>query len=57
MATYIVENGFKRTQFGYGSAVSVILFSIAFVIALAYQRIVLRRDYAGAITRMGETNR
>jgi ABC-type sugar transport system permease subunit len=28
MATYIIDTGFKRQQFGYGSAVSVILFVI-----------------------------
>jgi raffinose/stachyose/melibiose transport system permease protein len=52
MATHIIENGFKRSQFGYGSAASVILFSIAFAIALVYQRFVLRRDYEGAVTKM-----
>ena len=34
-------------QFGYGSAVAVILFVISFVVALVYQRFVLRRDTAG----------
>ena len=52
MVTYIIDNGFSSAQFGYGSAVSVILFIISFVVALAYQRFVLRRDTEGAITRM-----
>jgi raffinose/stachyose/melibiose transport system permease protein len=52
MATYIIERGFERSQFGYGSAVAVILFIIAFVFALLYQRFVLRRDTEGAMTRM-----
>jgi raffinose/stachyose/melibiose transport system permease protein len=52
MVTYIIERGFIRSQFGYGSAVAVILFVIAFVFALTYQRFVLRRDTEGAMTRM-----
>ncbi|WP_308796953.1 carbohydrate ABC transporter permease [Agromyces silvae] len=53
MATYMVQFGFQRSQLGFGSAVAVILFIISLVIALAYQRFVLRRDLAGAITRGG----
>jgi raffinose/stachyose/melibiose transport system permease protein len=52
MVTYIVSRGFQRTQFGYGSAVAVILFVISFAFALMYQRFVLRRDTEGAMTRM-----
>lgn len=52
MATYIVQRGFERSQFGYGSAVAVILFIISFAFALLYQRFVLRRDTEGAMTRM-----
>jgi raffinose/stachyose/melibiose transport system permease protein len=52
MVTYITQHGFQRTQFGYGSAVAVILFVIAFAFALVYQRFVLRRDTEGAMTRM-----
>lgn len=52
MATYLIDHGFRRYQFGYGSAVAVILFAISFVVALAYQRFVLRRDTEGALTRM-----
>jgi raffinose/stachyose/melibiose transport system permease protein len=52
MATYLIDHGFKRYEFGYGSAVSVILFFICFAFALAYQRFALRRDTAGASTRM-----
>jgi raffinose/stachyose/melibiose transport system permease protein len=32
--------------------VAVILFAICFVFALLYQRFALRRDTAGAVTRM-----
>lgn len=52
MATYMFNNGFVRYQFGYGSAVAVILFVISFALALIYQRFVLRRDTRGALTRM-----
>jgi raffinose/stachyose/melibiose transport system permease protein len=51
MAVYMVDHGFRRYQFGYGSAVAVILFIICFVFALLYQRFALRRDVEGAMTR------
>ena len=50
MATYLVDRGFERFQLGYGSAVAVILFLVALVVALGYQRFVLRRDLDGALT-------
>jgi raffinose/stachyose/melibiose transport system permease protein len=50
MAVYMFDRGFVRFQFGYGSAVAVILFLLCFVLALAYQRWVLRRDTEGATT-------
>jgi raffinose/stachyose/melibiose transport system permease protein len=50
MATYMFDRGFVRFQFGYGSAVAVVLFLICFVLALAYQRWVMRRDTEGATT-------
>jgi len=53
MATYMFEWGFKRHQLGYGTAVAVILFVVALVIGLAYQRWVLRRDIEGAMTTGG----
>jgi raffinose/stachyose/melibiose transport system permease protein len=52
MATYLYDFGFIRSQMGYGSAVAVILFSLAFVFALLYQRFVLRRDTDGAVTNV-----
>jgi len=54
MATYMFDWGFKRFQLGYGSAVAVILFAFALILALAYQRWVLRRDIEGAMTTGGE---
>jgi raffinose/stachyose/melibiose transport system permease protein len=50
MAVYMFDRGIVRFQFGYGSAVAVILFLLCFTLALAYQRWVLRRDTDGATT-------
>ena len=50
MATYLVDWGLRRFQLGYGSAIAVLLFLVALVVALAYQRFVLRRDIDGALT-------
>jgi raffinose/stachyose/melibiose transport system permease protein len=53
MAVYMINHGFKRFQFGYASAVAVIMLVISLGIALAYQRFVLRRDMEGALTTQG----
>lgn len=50
MATYLVDWAFRRSQFGYASAVSVIIFILSLVIALLYNRFVLKRDLEGALT-------
>ena len=50
MATYMIDWGIRRNQLGYASATAVILFIIAFVVALLYQRFVMRRDIEGAGT-------
>lgn len=50
MATYLVDWGFRRSEFGYASAVSVIVLGISLIVALMYNRFVLKRDMAGAIT-------
>ncbi len=55
MATYMIDWAFRRNQFGYASAVSVIVFFLSLLVALAYQRWVLRRDIEGALTAMGRT--
>jgi raffinose/stachyose/melibiose transport system permease protein len=52
MATYLIDWGYRRSEFGYASAVSVIVFGLSFLVALAYLRWVLRRDVQGA-TAMG----
>lgn len=50
MATYMVQYGNTRSQIGYGSAVAVVLFLVSLIIALFYQRFVLRRDLEGSVT-------
>jgi raffinose/stachyose/melibiose transport system permease protein len=50
MATYMVTEGRNAGNYGYGNAVAVVLFLISLVIALVYQRFVLRRDTEGALT-------
>jgi raffinose/stachyose/melibiose transport system permease protein len=50
MATYMVANGRNAGSYGYGSAVAVVMFLISLAVALLYQRFVLRRDTAGALT-------
>ncbi len=49
MAVYMIVNG--QTRPGYGSAIAVILFVISLTVALVYQRLAMRRDLAGAVTR------
>ena len=50
MATYMYQNGHLAGNYGYGNAVAVMLFLISLVVALVYQRFVLRRDTEGALT-------
>lgn len=50
MATYMVREGRLAGNYGYGNAVAVVIFLISLVIALLYQRFVLRRDTEGALT-------
>jgi raffinose/stachyose/melibiose transport system permease protein len=50
MAINMFKTGFVKQQMGYGSALAVILFLCALVVALLYQRFVLRRDIDGAVT-------
>ncbi len=55
MATYMYQNGHLAGNYGYGNAVAVMLFLISLVVALIYQRFVLRRDTEGALT--GDTRK
>ncbi|KQQ28495.1 carbohydrate ABC transporter permease [Frondihabitans sp. Leaf304] len=50
MATYMVANGRNSGNYGFGNAVAVVMFVISLAIALIYQRFVLSRDTAGALT-------
>ncbi len=55
MAIYMVTNGRNSGNYGYGNAVAVVLFLISLIVALVYQRFVLRRDTEGAITGEGKS--
>ncbi|GAA4755988.1 sugar ABC transporter permease [Modestobacter marinus] len=44
MVTYLISMGTQRSNYGIAGAASVVLFLIGFVMALAYQFLVLRRD-------------
>ena len=50
MAIYMVAQGRSAGNFGYGSAIAVVMFLISLIVALIYQRFVLRRDLRGAVT-------
>jgi raffinose/stachyose/melibiose transport system permease protein len=47
MATYLYEQ-FRRSLFGYASAVSIVIFGLSLIVALFYQRVVMRRDLRGS---------
>ena len=51
MATFLYAWGVDRNLIGVASAASVILFAIALVFALTYQRLVLRRDAIDYVPR------
>jgi raffinose/stachyose/melibiose transport system permease protein len=44
MATYLINQGTQRGNYGVAGAASLVLFVIAFVMAVVYQLLVLRRD-------------
>jgi raffinose/stachyose/melibiose transport system permease protein len=50
MATYVTDHGFRRYEYGFGSACAVVLFLVSLVFALVYQKFVLSRNLEGAIT-------
>jgi raffinose/stachyose/melibiose transport system permease protein len=52
MAVTMFEYGFRRSEVGYATAISVAMFVISFVFAVFYQRFVMRRDLEGALTGM-----
>lgn len=44
MATFLINEGTKRSNYGIAGAASVILFGVALVMAVLYQRFILARD-------------
>ena len=48
LATYMYRSGFIKFQFGYGSAVAMLMFMMCLAFSVIYQRIVMRQDYEGA---------
>lgn len=48
MATYMYKSGFVRFQFGYGSAVAMLMFMMCLAFSVGYQRLAMRQDYEGA---------
>lgn len=44
MATFLIDQGTRSQNFGIAGAASVVLFVVALVLALAYQRLILSRD-------------
>jgi raffinose/stachyose/melibiose transport system permease protein len=53
LAITMYDRAFIRFQFGYASAISIVIFLLSLIFGLLYQRFVLRRDLEGAITTMG----
>ena len=53
MSILMFKAGFKSQAMGYGSALAVLLFIVSLVVALGYQRFVLRRYTEGALTSFG----
>ncbi|GAP13570.1 carbohydrate ABC transporter membrane protein 1, CUT1 family [Longilinea arvoryzae] len=45
MATYMYRFGFVRFQFGYGSAVAIIMFIICLILSLVYLQLTRKPDY------------
>ena len=44
VATYMMDQGFYRNDWGYGSAIAVIMFVLSITVATAYLLTILRRD-------------
>ncbi|KFI84454.1 binding-protein-dependent transporter inner membrane component [Bifidobacterium reuteri DSM 23975] len=57
MATYMVREGRGAGNYGYGSAVALIIFIISLIVALTYQRFVLSRDLDGALTEQKQAKK
>ena len=55
MATYMVREGRDAGNYGYGSAVALLIFLISLAVALLYQGFVLNRDLDGALTEQRQS--
>ncbi len=55
MATFLLTEGQRRSNYGIASAASVVLFVVALVLALLYQRFILSRD--NTVDRPAKTRR
>ncbi|WP_353080782.1 carbohydrate ABC transporter permease [Tessaracoccus lapidicaptus] len=51
MATFLINEGTKRSNYGIAGAASVVLFVVALTMALLYQRFILSRDTADSDKR------
>jgi raffinose/stachyose/melibiose transport system permease protein len=49
MSTYMYRFGFVRFQFGYGSAVAIIMFLICVIFSLIYRRLTRQPDYLSGL--------
>jgi len=54
MAYFMAQNGRLSGQLGRGSAIAIVVFIISLIVALLFQRFVLRRDTEGALTDGGK---
>lgn len=57
MATFLVQQGMQRSNFGIAAAASVILFVVALVMALTYQRFIMNRDNTVTVVRRKKVRR
>jgi raffinose/stachyose/melibiose transport system permease protein len=53
LAVTMYKSAFSSDNFGFASAVSVLMFLLAMIFALGYVQFVMRRDIEGAVTTMG----
>ncbi|WP_084102543.1 carbohydrate ABC transporter permease [Demequina sp. NBRC 110051] len=52
IATYMMQIGFFRSDWGFGSAIAVIMFMLSFAVALFYMLVVLRRDNTDRVKKV-----
>lgn len=50
MATYMTREGRLANNYGYGSAVAVVMFIISLIVAFVYQKFVMHNNLQGALT-------